>query len=303
MIFNSNAENNKSIYTKPKPEYNHGLGKTVIMKVALYNNNNQKCKINLLGIHFNWQSKERYYICSDISEDLPRLLCPGGVEVFNINLDKPINYKTNTQNYDIIIQYELQDGWFGEWNHYRWQSDPTSNLNNLNQILNQKNLLGNDKINDTQNIVSAEMPLDNNISINEEELLKNNKNEFNNKIKINEQLEDKIGNDGLNNQAYENKDSVRIDPDTVTTSEPDNLKNSENNKQSNYGNIISLPLFGLIILLITFLISVYFRIRHLNSEIRSRTIHKKRIIKNINKRRPKRITKIKIKRLKKLKKC
>jgi len=72
-------------------------------------------------VHFDWQAKGKYYLCNDISKESPLIIAPGEIKYFYVYFEIPINTETGYHSYEILFQYELQDGWFGGWNDYYWQ--------------------------------------------------------------------------------------------------------------------------------------------------------------------------------------
>ena len=90
--------------------------------ISITNNNKNQCRVYWLGIHFDWQAEKIYYICTDITFKDPIYIIPGDTKQFHIYFENPYNIQIANQSYDILFKYELQDGWFDEWNDYYWQS-------------------------------------------------------------------------------------------------------------------------------------------------------------------------------------
>jgi len=98
-------------------------GDYVTVDIIITNNDDNQCRIYWLGIHFDWMEEDIYVISDDVSEENPETIASGDTETFDITFEIPSNVLTGTHTYDILFQYELQDGWFDAWNDYRWQSD------------------------------------------------------------------------------------------------------------------------------------------------------------------------------------
>lgn len=103
-------------------------GETETITISITNNNADQCKIYWLGIHFDWQSENIYSMCTGVSEENPESIATGENENFYIIFEIPSNVQTGTQVYDIRFEYELHDGWFGEWNDYTWQSTKSTDF-------------------------------------------------------------------------------------------------------------------------------------------------------------------------------
>ena len=97
-------------------------GDVETITISITNNNPDQCRITWLGIHFDWQAEDIYFICDDVSEENPESIATGETESFGIIFEIPSNVQTGTHTYDIRFYYDLHDGWFGEWNSYTWQS-------------------------------------------------------------------------------------------------------------------------------------------------------------------------------------
>ena len=96
--------------------------------MTIINNNKNLCKVYWLGIHYDWQSENVYFLCNDVSTDNPKYIVSGETEYFNIKIEIPPNVNIDNHTYEILFQYELQDGWFGGWNTYYWDSNMKINL-------------------------------------------------------------------------------------------------------------------------------------------------------------------------------
>lgn len=97
--------------------------------ISITNNNKNQCRIYWLGIHFDWQAENIYYICTNITFEDPIYIIPGDTKQFHIYFENPNNIQIANQSYDVLFKYELQDGWFGEWNDYYWQSKTRTGFN------------------------------------------------------------------------------------------------------------------------------------------------------------------------------
>jgi uncharacterized protein YegL len=94
-----------------------------LVTISITNNIMDPIKVYWLGIHFDWHSENHYYICTDISKENSVSIGPGVTKYFYILIKIPSNVRLGYHSCYIVFQYELQDGWFGQWNDYYWQSE------------------------------------------------------------------------------------------------------------------------------------------------------------------------------------
>ena len=97
-------------------------GEVVMATITITNNEAHQAKITYVGLHLDWMGDRLYSPSSDVSSTNPVPIASGETKKFDINFGVPSNVLTRTHAYNIRFDYDLQDGWFGEWGSYTWPS-------------------------------------------------------------------------------------------------------------------------------------------------------------------------------------
>lgn len=117
------------------------LGESVTATIT--NNAAHQAKIVYAGLHLDWMGDGRYYSSSQVSSTNPAPIASGEtktfyiyfrVPYFEIPIESQSGIAMSAHDYDIRLDYYLQDGWFGEWSSHPYTKLSTFNERNFRVI-------------------------------------------------------------------------------------------------------------------------------------------------------------------------
>jgi uncharacterized protein YegL len=241
------VQNDSETDDDPNPEIDLELvieqEKNICLTVSITNNNENQCNVYWLGLHFNWQPDNIYFICTDINIKNSLSIEPGETEYFYINFEIPGDVQTDNQSYDILFQYELQDGWFGGWNDYKWQSKTNTDLK-----VNEKDTNNNDVFIDEDGKLKYPSPMIPSVLNQESITTEDNDNNDEHSLPL-----DPVGNDGAGRDNFMDKDGENVRTDILNSNQQ---KKDDYDEEKDF-EIVNIYLYVTLGILIAFLFVLF----------------------------------------------